>query len=124
MVDPSSCILAGGARHDHERDQMVFARMRGTGGRRGRPVQQPLRAFLRSRFDERLIEPSVKRCGRRPSRATHDPVRIMKAESAADDQHALVAQRSDQFADPDVLGRIEVCLHRELHQRQSPTRMR
>ena len=97
---------------------MVFARMRGTGGGRGRPVRQPMTAFLRRRVHERIVQPSIECRGRRLACAAHDPARIVEAEPLPTISTPLFTQRRDQFSDPDMFGWIEARLNRELHQRQ------
>src|SRR5208337_4717964 len=79
--------FAGGARDDHQRHQVLLARMTGAGGGGLVPGGEPRLAFVPRRLD-RLVEPRVEG-RRRPSPAVEEVAQIVVAHAAADDRDAL-----------------------------------
>lgn len=59
MICNRAAFLFGGADGYHQRDQVIFARMRGTGGGGLRPCDKAIRAFMRGRVNQRLLKPGI-----------------------------------------------------------------
>ena len=109
--------VAARAERDHQRQQMLLARVRELGVRQ-RVRQAATRAARRVRvaighgIGQRGVPFAAGGLGRCSADA-----QIVKAHPRPDDQHALVAQRRQRTADRYMVGRVEIGAQRHLHER-------
>ena len=97
MIDTGYRFVLGSADGHHQRQQMLFARMRETRGRRLRPVKETIGSFDRGRLHQRLEEPCIELLRGLLSPAVQ-ALQVVIAHATADDQHALITQRRQQPA--------------------------
>ncbi|MNK87665.1 hypothetical protein D3C87_1076050 [compost metagenome] len=122
MVDALADVAFGRAHRDHQRNQVLLARVRHA-RRRGRgPVLQALHARLRRGLHSRLVEPVAEGLGH-AVRLRAEVAQVVIAQAAADDEHVLVAQRRNRAAQCQVLGRVEPAPQRQLHHRHVGVRV-
>ena len=121
-VRGGSAIRAGRARDDHQRQEVLFARVRAAGGGSARPLGEAAVAIPRVERGG-LAQPGVERLGHGARPRIAEAAHVVVAHPAADDEDALVAERRQRAADGQVLLRVEAPLERELHRRNVGVRV-
>src|SRR5690606_21530223 len=90
-----AAIGAGGTRYDHERQQVLFARVHAARTGRRFPSGEP-RVTLGAGQRDRLSQPGVERLGFRVGLRRAEAAHVVVAHAAADNEHALVAQGGER----------------------------
>lgn len=99
-----------------ERQQVILVRLRIAGTRCACPPSEG--SVARVGIDHRFAQPGVERLGLRIGRAiAGKAAHVVITLTAAEDQHALLAQRLQRPSDRQVRRGIEAALQRELHER-------
>src|SRR5262245_33017242 len=94
VEDPPAAIRTGGTGRNHQREQMLAARMAGHGTRRRAPTRKLPVAHRRIARLDRLREPGIEALGGLVAARTagEEFAQVVITHAAADDQHVLVAQ--------------------------------
>ena len=100
--DTGGGSVVGSTDADHERDEVFFSRVRGTGARCLMPVDQLL-AALRGGLVEDVVEPVIEVL----VRLAADGPEVVIAHPRADDEHVVVAEGLERLADVEVLLGVE-----------------
>src|SRR6266581_2636713 len=102
----------------HQRDEMVFARVRGTRGGGLLPREQSFCARIWRRVDKRPLKPIVEPAGWLVSAGAPNFLQIVIAETATDDQYAFIPQRRECSPHRKVQRGIVAGIERQLDQRK------
>ncbi|MBV9510880.1 MAG: hypothetical protein JO303_11420 [Caulobacteraceae bacterium] len=109
MEGDAARLARCGAGSDHQRDQMVFFRLRGARARRILPPDQ--RAVSNLGIDHAFTKPGVEGVSRGiiPT-SGREPAHVVVALAASEDQDAILTKRPQGLPDGEVFGGTKVPL--------------